>query len=189
EGARQSATRPRLGLVEDLAVLGDLEERDPGARLELEQISRVLAIHLLDTAELTVQLAVELAVEPCRHEEPHARRERADDHREHAGVPQRQARTYTRRAPSHARLSPRANPTPRTVWRSFFSNGSSIFRRSRAIVTSITLSSGVARPLTFHTSRASISRDATYPRWRRRYSRISNSFTVRSTGRPARVTL
>src|SRR5262249_32306212 len=48
----------------------------------------------------------------------------------------------------------------------------------------ITLSSGVARAVTRQTSRASISLDTTWPPWRSRYSSISNSLTVRSSGRP-----
>src|SRR4051812_32364118 len=54
-------------------------------------------------------------------------------------------------------FSVRIKPTPRMVCRSFTEAAESIFFRKRTIWTSITLSSGVARPISFHTSRASIS--------------------------------
>ena len=53
------------------------------------------------------------------------------------------------------------NPTPRIVWMSLVGNSASSFRRSRAMCTSITLSSGVVRAVSFQTSRASVPRDTT----------------------------
>src|SRR5882672_9285274 len=52
----------------------------------------------------------------------------------------------------------------------------------------MTLCSGVERPVSFQTSRASVSRDTTWPSWRIKYSSSSNSRTVRSTLSPPRVT-
>ena len=75
----------------------------------------------------------------------------------------------------YAGSSRSVKPTPRTVWSSFRSNPSSILRRSRAMCTSMTLSIGVARAVSFHTSRASISRDTTAPWFLSRYSRSSYS--------------
>src|SRR5205814_1079087 len=105
-------------------------------------------------------------------------RESRDDRGQDAGVPERQARADAARAQHHGGSEPRTNPRPRMVWMSFFAKGSSTLRRTRAMLTSMTLSSGVARAVTCQTSRASISRETTQVLWRRRYSTISDSLAV-----------
>src|SRR5262249_15098010 len=165
-----------------------LEERDPPLRIEILQLPGFLPVDPVHRGQLARQLLVQVVEEAGPHEEEDARRKGPDDGRQHRGMPERQARAHAEGGEPHSCASPSMNPTPRRVCRSFFSKGSSILRRSRATVTSITLSSGVARAVTCHTSRASISRDTTRPRWRSRYSRSSNSFTVSSSGSPALVT-
>src|SRR6185295_16001207 len=97
-------------------------------------------------------------IEPALDEQQNARGEDANDQRQRARIPERQACADAQEAGLHCGR-PSEKPTPRTVCSSFFSNGSSILRRSRATVTSITLSRGVARAVTCHTSLASISRE------------------------------
>src|SRR5581483_5621498 len=55
----------------------------------------------------------------------------------------------------------RTKPTPRTVWTSLVANPSSTLRRMRTMCTSMTLSRGVWRTVSFQTSRANISRETT----------------------------
>src|SRR5262249_33681023 len=143
--------------------LEDLEERDPPVGIEIRQLLGLLAVDPLHGRQLARQLPVQVLDETRPHEEEDGGREGTDDERQDAGMPERQARPDAARDEPHAGGPPRMKPTPRRVWRSFFSNGSSTFRRSRATVTSITLSSGVARAVTCHTSWASISRDTTRP--------------------------
>ena len=82
---------------------------------------------------------------------------------ENSDVPEGQAGAHVAEPAVLHGSSRNAKPTPRTVWISFGEKGSSTFRRKRAMWTSITLSSGVARLGSSHTSRASISRDTTCP--------------------------
>src|SRR5581483_1801309 len=104
-------------------------------------------------------------------------------------IPQGESRPHRERASRAHGGSPRmTNPTPRTVWSSLISKGSSTFFRNRFIWTSITLSIGVCREASCQTSLASISRETTRPALSSRYSRSSNSRCVRSRRRPARVT-
>src|SRR5262249_31055580 len=142
---------------------------------DVAQLPGLLAVHALDLRELAPELPVELVVEAELHEQDDTRGEYAHDQRQHERVPRRQARAHAERQRPHACRVPSTKPTPRTVCRSLRSKGSSILRRSRAMVTSMTLSSGVARAFTCQTSEASISRETTRPGWRSRYSRISNS--------------
>src|SRR4029434_4105919 len=113
------------------------------------------------------------------------------EHERHGGdVPQRQLHADAMRSPPACHGSPSRSmkPTPRTVWINFTERSRSTLRRRRAMCTSMTLSSGVVRAVSFHTSRASVSRDTTCPSDRIRYSRRSDSRTVSSTGCPPRVT-
>src|SRR6185312_16893173 len=134
------------------------------------QILRFLAIDLTDGRDLSVELRVQAGVEASLDKKQNACGKNTYDQRQHAGVPEREPRAYAWLAESHPCLPLRRYPRPRTVCSSFLSYGSSILRRSRAIVTSMTLSSGVALAVACHTSRASISRDTTRPPWRNRYS-------------------
>src|SRR5262245_4093154 len=165
----------------DAAVLVHLKQCDAPVVGQILQFIRLLAINPADGRDLAAELLVQPGVEARPDEQQNARGKNADDEREHARVPQRQPRAYGQRADSHSCPPPSMYPTPRTVCSSFLSYGSSILRRSRAIVTSMTLSSGVARAIACHTSRVNISRDPTVPLWSRRYSRMSNSFAVRSS--------
>src|SRR5215472_13276519 len=123
----------------------------------------LLAIDLVDGRELSAELRVQAGVEAILDEVENAHGENADDERQRTGVPERESCAYARRMELHSGSPPSMNPTPRTVCSSFFSYGSSSLRRRRAIVTSMTLSKGVARAVACHTSRASISRDTTLP--------------------------
>src|SRR5215467_3255710 len=129
---------------------------------ELPQITGFFPIDPLDRRKIRAELLVQRAVESPLDEEERTGGKDADDECQHAGMPQGETRPHAHGTwQAHARWLRRANPTPRTVCSSFVSNGSSIFRRRRATVTSITLSSGVARAVTRQTSRASISRETT----------------------------
>src|SRR5262245_14849814 len=164
----------------DATPLIHLEQCDAPVRGQILQFLRFLAMNLPDGRNLLPELRVQPGVEARRDEKKNARGKDAYDKRQHASVPECKPRAHAWRAESHLCLSLRMYPRPRTVCSSFLSYGSSILRRSRAIVTSITLSSGVALAVACHTSRASISRDTTFPLWRKRYSSKSNSFPVRS---------
>src|SRR5262245_15600103 len=166
----------------DVAVLVHLKQCHAPVGGQILQFIGLLAINPADGRDLPAELLVQTGVEARGDEKQNACGKDADNEREHARVPERQPRAHARRMDSHSSPPPSMYPTPRTVCSSFLSYGSSILRRSRAIVTSMTLSSGVARAAACHTSRANNSRDTTVPLWRRRYSRISNSFAVRSRG-------
>src|SRR5262245_17286044 len=166
----------------DATALCHLEQRDTPVRRQILQFVGFFAINFADGRGFLAELRVQGGVEARRDEKQNPRGKYADDECQHARVPERQSRAHARRMDSHTSPPPSMYPTPRTVCSSFLSYGSSILRRNRAIVTSMTLSSGVARAVACHTSRANISRDTTAPLWRRRYSSISNSFTVRSRG-------
>src|SRR5262249_35998249 len=148
------------------------------------QLVRLLAIYPADRRDLSVQLRVQCRVEARLDEKQNAYGKNANDERQRSGVPEREPRAHAWETDPHPSPPPSMYPTPRTVCSSFLSCGSSILRRSRATVTSMTLSSGVARAVACHTSRANISRDTTVPLWRSRYSSISNSFPVRSMVSP-----
>src|SRR5262249_45080052 len=178
---RRPARRP----VHDRATFHHLEVRDAHPVGQLAQIPGLFTIDLLDGRQLVFDLSIERGVETGPHEAVDPDCKGADHESEHAGMPEGEAHADARNHPCPPRTT---NPTPRTVWSSLVSKWSSIFSRSRATVPSITLSSGVARAVTCHTSRASISRETTWPTWRSRYSRSSNSFTVSSTACPALVT-
>ena len=152
-------------------VLDDEDESLVDASLETSAAIKALmglqaktARVIRDGQELDLPVEQVQVVRDARpHEQEDSGREGTDDECQHARIPEGQARAHAPRGEPHSCLPPSMNPTPRRVWRSFFSNGSSIFRRSRATETSITLSSGVARAATCQTSRASISRDTTRP--------------------------
>src|SRR5205814_6976749 len=143
-----------------------------------------------EMAELRAESLVELPMERDAHEQEG----RSDVDGEHRGedrdVPQREAGPDMAGPQAHGQEveSPIMNPTPRTVWISLGSAVSSTLRRRRAMCTSMTLSRGVARPVSFQTSRASISRESTRPPLRTRYSSSSNTRAVRSALRPSRDT-
>src|SRR5437899_4057754 len=183
----QPLARPRLGPVQDPVRLEDLEELDTCAGICFRNFARVLAVGPLDGGDVAVQARIELLQQPCADQEEDGRRERADDQGEHRRVPERETRTNASRPQRHRGKGPSKNPTPRMVWISFVGKGSSTLRRTRAMVTSMTLSSGVARAVTCQTSRASISRETTVRCRRRRYSRISNSLAVRSSASAPRA--
>src|SRR5256886_1267135 len=183
----QPLARPRLGPVQDPVRLEDLEELDTCAGIRFRDFARVLAVGPLDGGDVAVQARIELLQQPCADQEEDGRRERADDQGEYRRVPERETRTNASRPQRHRGKGPSKNPTPRMVWISFVGKGSSTLRRTRAMVTSITLSSGVARAVTCQTSRASISRETTVRCRRRRYSRISNSLAVRSSASAPRA--
>src|SRR4051812_25031023 len=166
----------------DATALVHLEQCDTPVGGQIRQFVRLLAINPADGRDLSLQLRIQSSVEALVDEMQNASGKNADDERQHAGVPERKPRAHARRADLHPCPPPSMYPTPRTVCSSFLSYGSSILRRRRAMVTSMTLSRGVARAVACHTSRTSISRDTTLRLWRRRYSRISNSFAVRSRG-------
>src|SRR5262245_48719086 len=111
---------------------------------------------------------MQLVIESLQEFVPNGKenRRRIDDESqgENARVPHREASPDRgNRPPSHhGSPSCTTKPTPRTVWIRRTPPSTSTFFRSRAICTSITLSSGVARRGSFHTSRASISRET---RW------------------------
>src|SRR5262249_28262401 len=157
-------------LVHHCVPLRHLKAREPHPTTQLPEITGLLAIDVLDGREVVVDLLVQGSIETHLHEHKDPHRERADHHGQHCRVPQGEPGPQAQAAHPHPRSARRTKPTPRTVWSSLGSNGSSIFRRSRAMVTSITLSSGVARAVTRHTSRASISLDTTWPLWRSKYS-------------------
>src|SRR5579864_3920510 len=80
---------------------------------------------------------------------------------EDGNIPEREAASDMTNPEGHFFVSSIriTKPTPRTVCRSLTGHGSSIFRRIRAMWTSITLSIEVYRMVVFHTSRATISRE------------------------------
>src|SRR4029453_5560902 len=88
---------------------------------------------------------------------------------------------------THGSPSCSTKPTPRTVWINRTVPSVSTFLRKRVICTSMTLSMGVARRGSLHTSRASISRDTGWPWCRRGNSSRSNSRLVRSSNRSPRT--
>src|SRR5262245_54799446 len=180
--------RPAGRFVQDGATFRDLEKRNAHAMGKLAKISRLFLVDPLDGRQVTFELPIQSANQDGLHEHENAAREHTDHQRKDGRVPQGEPDAKRRHADAHGRSSRRTNPTPRTVWSIFVSNGSSTFRRRRAMVTSITLSRGVARAVTRHTSRASISLDTTWPPCRSRNSRISNSFSVSSSGCPPRTT-
>src|SRR5262245_20642038 len=153
---------PARGAIDDRRAFGDLELH-ARARRELAQIARLLAVDLVDGRQVFLDLLVERSIEAHPDENEDADGEKTDDERQCGRVPQREAGAYRGDGDPHPRSRRRTKPTPRTVWSSFTGNGSSILRRRRAIDTSMTLSSGVARAATRHTSRVSISRETTRP--------------------------
>src|SRR5262249_49570709 len=153
---------PARRAVDHRRSLGDLELHARPQR-ELAQITRLLVVDLLDRRQVFPELLAERAIKVGPDEDEDAGREETDDERQRGRVPQREPRAYRRDRNSHPRSRRRTNPTPRTVWSSFTGNGSSILRRSRAVDTSMTLSSRVARAATRHASRVSISRETARP--------------------------
>src|SRR6185295_11295068 len=141
--------------------------------------------------EVAAQLLVEDLGGAAAHVREDGARVDAEDERHGRDVPQRQLQAHAVRSPPapHGSPSRSRNPTPRTVWINFIDRSRSTLRRRRAMWTSMTLSSGVVRAVSFQTSRASVSRETTCPSYRIRYSSSSNSRTVSSTGCALRVTL
>src|SRR5262245_29971149 len=115
--------------------------------------------HLLRHLKIITKLSVEFGGEALSQEYPDACRIKGQYSRQRSGIPEREPRPNAMREipSSHRPPSCRMKPTPRTVWMSLAGKSWSTFFRKRAICTSITLSSGVARDVSFHTSRASIS--------------------------------
>src|SRR5262249_34451892 len=150
--ASARARRPSRRLVYHPASLLHLKARDPHSMVKLSEIADLFPIDALDRRDVIADLLVQRLVEPHSHEDEDSDGKHADHHGEDARVPQGEPRSETRIGDLHPRSTRSTNPTPRTVWRSLGSSGSSIFRRRRATVTSITLSSGVARALTRQTS-------------------------------------
>src|SRR5262249_40109466 len=112
--------------------------------------------------KVVVQLIVELLEELVADgDEGRGRVDNEHQEQQHA-VPGGQPHA-NRRGGHQGSPSFKTNPTPRTVWMRRAAPSASTFLRRRAIWTSITLSSGVARRGSFHTSRASISRDTKWP--------------------------
>src|SRR5262249_40615576 len=119
--------------------------------------------HVLDTLELRVERPVEALAQGDVEEGQREPRVDGEDGGQDSDGPEGQPRLDVPRPETDHGVgaSLTTKPTPRTVWMSLASKPSSIFRLSRAMCTSITLSSGVARRVSFHTSRASISRETT----------------------------
>src|SRR5215213_8341482 len=140
--------------------------------------------------EVIVQLSVELLQELVADSEE--RGGRVDHHHQEQDnrVPAGQANANRRSRPPehHGSPSRSTKPTPRKVWMSRGPLSGSTYLRRRVICTSMTLSSGVTRRGSLHTSRASISRDTRCPWCRSRYSKSSNSRAVRSSSASPRVT-
>src|SRR5262245_14553516 len=99
----------------DVTSLGDLKQGDSPMGSEIGQLRRLLAIDPVDGRELPAQLQIELAVEARLHEKQDSGGEKAYDQRQHARVPERQARAHAQRAGIHPCFPPKTNPTPRTV--------------------------------------------------------------------------
>src|SRR5262249_27587739 len=146
--------------------------------------------HLLGNFEIVMQAPIQLGRETPPQKEEHPTGVEDQHHGERPGIPQGEPYAYTARTPHpfHGSPSRRTKPTPRTVWMSLMGKSWSTFFRRRAMWTSITLSSGVAREGSFHTSRVSISRDTSWFWWRSKYSRSSNSREVKSRTWLPRVT-
>src|SRR5262249_19014900 len=170
------------GLVEKLAVGDELEQHDARLGSQVADLLRLVLVDPVDGRQRAEQLAIDACEEARPDEDEDSRGGDAHDERQHGRVPEREARPDAQ-LQAHSRAAPRTNPMPRTVCRSFLSKGSSILRRSRAIVTSMTLSRGVARAATCHTELASMSRETVRPGWRSRHSRTSNSLPVSSSER------
>src|SRR5262245_25755232 len=164
----------------DAAARLDLEQCDAPVGSQVLQFLRFLPIDPADGTDLSGELRVQVGVESSSDKKKNARGKNAYDECQHAGVPNRKSSAHAQLWELHACLPLKMYPRPRTVCSSFLSYGSSTLRRNRAIVTSMTLSSGVALIVACPTSRASISRDTTLPLWRMRYSSSSNSLAVSS---------
>ena len=137
-----------------------------GCRIAAPEEAAVVAdLHFfLHEVEIVPEPAVEIDVQRLSQEEEHDGRVREQHSGQRHRVPEREAGSHAPRAESgHAGPSRTAKPTPRTVWISLSGYPWSTFFRRRAMLTSMTLSRGVARDGSFHTSRASISRDTTWP--------------------------
>src|SRR5262249_40610686 len=128
---------------------------------QLRRFCRIVLIGALNGGHISPKLLVHVGAEQDVDEVVDAIRKRAHDERQYGGVPEGEACSNARERRLHPTASPNTNPIPRTVCRILRSYGSSILRRSRATMTSITLSSGVARGPAFQTSRANISLDTT----------------------------
>jgi hypothetical protein len=97
---------------------------------ELPQVTRFFTIDLFDGREILAELLVERAVQSRPHKEQDSGGEHADDEREHARMPQGEARPDARRRELHSR-SLRGGTHVINGVEQLSSNGSSIFRRSR----------------------------------------------------------
>src|SRR5437667_7134811 len=188
-GAWRNWSRPR---VEQLT--GRAADLEPAARHQLLVVlvgrstpGDAAALgpleHPLRNLDVVTQIALEMDVQVVPQEDEHATPVERHGDGECGGIPDRQTHTDTLRSPraTHASSSRNTKPMPRSVWMRCGGASWSTFLRKRAMCTSITLSSGVARDGSFHTSRANIARDTGFPRWRIRYSRSSNSREVSSS--------
>lgn len=102
---------------------------------------------------IAAELPVERLVHVVAHLDQHGHGVDRDDHQKGEAVPEGQPRANASR-PAHASSSRTTNPTPRTVWMIRVPGALSTLRRSRMMCTSMTLSSGVPRDGSRHTSRA-----------------------------------
>src|SRR5438128_9965581 len=124
---------------------------------------------LLDHHRGPLEIAPQLLVEQLRCASTHITENRARIHGEHerhrGDVPQRELHAHAVRSPPapHGSPSRSMKPTPRTVWINFTGRSTSTLRRRRAMWTSMTLSRGVVRAVSFQTSRVSVSRETTWP--------------------------
>ena len=107
--------RPAGSLVQDRAPFDDLETCDAHPVGELPQVTRFFVIDLLDRREVLANLLVQHAVQSRPHEQEDSRRKDTNDERQHARVPQGEARPYAGGQKPHPGALRRTNPTPRTV--------------------------------------------------------------------------
>src|SRR5262249_5913852 len=147
QGACEVGPLPPVGLVEPLSAHGQLEQHDARFGSQVVYLVGLVLIDPVDRRERAAQLAADSRAKALPDDKQDACGENAHDQGQHGRVLESEARPNGQ-ARNHSRAAPSTNPMPRTVCRSFLSKGSSILRRSRAIVTSMTLSSGVARAAT-----------------------------------------
>ena len=108
---------------------------------------RPLLGHLRGPLQIAVQPIVERPGDIAAHEGEHDRGVEGEDDQHRLNVPERQRHTHAapRPQPLHGASSQSMKPMPRTVWINFTAWSRSIFLRSLAIWTSITLLSVVER--------------------------------------------
>src|SRR5262249_54452147 len=92
--SRKPVPLPRFGLVTNAAALVDLEQGHPPVRRQIPEFVRLLPKDLVDGCELSAELRVEAGVKAVLDEVENARRENADDERQHTRVPERKSRAH-----------------------------------------------------------------------------------------------